>query len=89
MPDFDESIGQRVEQKAPDELNRLHSGLLDLLGTTILVCKGYLPIFKGDQTVIRDGHPMGVASEILKDILGVFDWLFEVNDPLGGIEAID
>ena len=52
MPDFDKSTGDGMEQKASDELNSLDSGLLDLLGFTIFVCKGYLPFFKGDQTVI-------------------------------------
>ncbi len=89
MPDFDKSIGQGVEQKTSDEFISLDSDLLDLLGFTIFVCKGYLTVFKGYQTVIRYGHPMGVTSEIFKDVLGVFDWVFNVNDPLVRIKTID
>lgn len=73
MADFDKSIGQRMEQKPPDELNSLDSDLLDLFGFTIFVCKGYLPVLKRDQTVIGYGHPMSVTSQIFKDVLGVFN----------------
>ena len=89
MPDFDKSIGQCMEQKTSDKLNRLDSGVSDLLGFSILVCKGYLPILKGDQRVIGYGDPMGVAAEILKHVLGAFDWFPNVNDPLVRIKAID
>ena len=82
MPDFDKSIGQRMEQKPPDKRNRLHSGLLDLFGFTILVCKGDLPILEGEQTMIGYGHPMSVAAEIFKHVFGTFNWLLKVNDPL-------
>ena len=89
MPDFDKPIGQRMEQKTSDELNRLNSSLLDLSGFTILVRKGYLPIFKGAETVIGYGNPMGVAAEIFKHILGTLNWLLKVNDPLFEIQSID
>ena len=78
-----------MEQKTFDKLNRLDIGLLDLFGFTILVCKGYLPIFKGDQTMIGYGDPMGVAAEIFKHVFGMFNWLLNVNDPLVRIKAID
>ena len=89
MADFDKSIGQCMEQKASNKLNCLDSGLLDLLGFTILVCKGDLPIFKGDQPMIGYGNPMSVSAEIFKHVFGMFNWLLEVNNPLGGIKAMD
>jgi len=89
MPDFDESTGQRMEQEPSDELNRVDSGLLDLFGFTILVCKGYPPILEGDQTMIGYGDPMGVAAEIFKDVFGTFNRLLKVDDPLFRIKAID
>ena len=89
MPDFDKSLGQAMEQKTSDKLNCLDSGLLDLLGFTILVCKGYLPIFKGYQTMIGYGDPMSVSAEIFKHVFGTFNWLLEVNDPLVRKKAID
>ena len=89
MPDFDKSIGQRMEQKTSDKLNCLDSAVLDLFGFTVLVCKGDLPIFKGDQTMIGYGDPMGVAAEIFKHVFGTFNWLLKMNDPPGRIKAID
>lgn len=89
MPDFDKSIGQLMEQKPSDKLHRLDSALLDLFGFPILVGKGNLPIFKGDQPMIGYGDPMGVAAEIFKHVFGTFNGLLNVNDPRVRIKAID
>jgi hypothetical protein len=56
MPYFDKSIGQGMEQETSDKLNRIDSGLLDLFGFTILVCKGYLSLLKADQPMIGYGN---------------------------------
>ena len=48
MPDFDKPIGQRVEQKTSDELNRVNDTVLDLSGFTIRVRESYLAVFKGE-----------------------------------------
>ena len=89
MPDFDKSIGQCMEQESPDELNRVHSGLLDLFRFTILVCKGHPAIFEADQTMIGYGDPMGVAAEIFENVFGTFNRLLKVDDPLFRIKGID
>lgn len=89
MADFDKSIGQCMKQEASDKLNRVDSDLLDLFGFTILVCEGYPPILKGDQTMIGYGDPMGVAAEIFKYVFGTFNRLLKVDDPLFRIKAID
>src|SRR5210317_2001086 len=86
MADFDKSIGQCMEQKTSDKLNRFDGGLLELLSFTVLVCKGYAGIFKGNQTIIGYGDPMRIAAEIFKHILATFDWFLSVNDPLVGIK---
>jgi hypothetical protein len=78
-----------MEQETSDELNRVHSGLLDLFGCTILVCKSYPAIFEGDQTMIGYGDPMGVGAEIFKYAFGTSNWLLKVDDPLFRIKAID
>jgi hypothetical protein len=55
MPDFDKSIGQCMEQKTPDELNRLDSGLLDLFGIVFVTClfsfPDYASAWSDDPTV--------------------------------------
>ena len=89
MPYFDKSTGQGMEQKTSNKLNRIDSGLLDLFGFTILVCKGYLSLLKADQPMIGYGNPMSVSAEILKHVFGMFNWLLEVNDPVFRIKAID
>ena len=89
MANFDKSVGQGMEQKTPDKLNRLDGGMLDMLGFSILVGKGYLPILKGEETVIGYSDPMGVAAEIFKHVFGMFDWFFNVNDPVVRIKAME
>ena len=82
MPYFDKSTGQGMEQKTSNKLNRIDSGLLDLFGFTVFVCKGDLPIFKRDQPMIGYGNSMSVSAEIFKHIFGMFNWLLEVDDPV-------
>jgi hypothetical protein len=88
MPDFDKPIGERMEQKTSDELNRLNGNLLELSGITILVGKGYLPMFKGAETVVGYRNPVGVAAEIFKYAFGTFNRFLKVDDRLFRIKAI-
>ena len=48
--------------------------------------KGDLAIGKGDQAMVGDGHAMGVAAEILQDILGATEGTFQVDHPVLSIE---
>jgi len=88
MPDFDKSIGQRMEQKSSDKFNRIDGGLLDLFGFTIHVGKGYLAVVKRFQTMVGDGHPMGVAAQIFQYLFRVFNGIFQMNDPVFGLKGI-
>ena len=48
--------------------------------------KGDLAIGKGDQAMVGDGHAMGVAAEILQDIVGATEGAFQVDHPVLSIE---
>jgi hypothetical protein len=41
-----------------------------------------LAICKGNQTVVGDGHAMGIASQILKHKLWATEGAFRIDDPI-------
>ena len=57
--------------------------LLARLVTVVLPAETDLTLRKVDQTIVGDGHPMRVTSEILEDVLGATQWWLGVNDPVG------
>src|SRR6516162_3497948 len=42
----------------------------------------FLSIGKGNQAVVRDGHTMGVAAEILHDVFGATEGALQVHHPM-------
>ena len=73
MPDAVEATRQDMEQEAADELVRCerHDSLpLRTIAAVVLVAEGDAGLVERNQTVIRDGDPVGVAREIGEDGLG-------------------
>jgi hypothetical protein len=70
VPDAHESWGKHVEQEAAQELvdRKGHQALLVAMGR-VSPAKGDLATLQGDEAVIGDGHPMGIAAEIVEDML--------------------
>src|ERR1700737_219930 len=44
--------------------------------------EGDLPLRKRDQTMVGDGHAMGVAAQIMKHIFGATEGTFRVDHPI-------
>ena len=44
--------------------------------------EGDLPLRKRDQTMVGDGHAMGVAAKILEHIFGATEGRFRVDHPI-------
>jgi len=67
----DEAFGQHVQKEATQELggNQRHLTLLAAVGV-ILPAKGNALLVEGQQTMIGDGHAMGVAAEIAQHLHG-------------------
>ena len=60
---------RHVLEEAADELHGgdgHHSGFAGI--AVIFPLEGYLTVFESQQTAVGDGHPMGVAAEILQDV---------------------
>ena len=73
-----------MEEKAADELvvrQRHLARELRFGRAIILILKRHLPVFKSGQTLVAEGDPMGVPSEILNDLLGAAEGRLGINDP--------
>ena len=77
MADTDETLGEQVQQKAPQELiERNGHQLLFIVVSRVSPTKGDLTVGQGDQAMVGDGDTVGVTAEILEHILGAAEgWL--------------
>jgi hypothetical protein len=77
VTDFNEAGWQDVEQEAADELDRIEGHDLDavvMLG--VAPAKAHLAVAKIEESAVGDGDTMGVAGQILQDMLGTAEgWL--------------
>ena len=69
MTDAHEAWGKHMEQEAAQELlhRQGHQALLVAVGG-VSPAEGNLVVLQADQTVIGDGHPVGVAAEIAENM---------------------
>ena len=83
VADAHEIIGQDVEQESPDELICFKGHDFDFgIVLSISIFEGDLALFDVDNTVIGNGHTVGVAAQVVKDLLRATEGFFGVNDPL-------
>lgn len=74
MADALKARGNHVEQKAAHELiggERHRPPALRIGGAVVLVLESHLLVLKGQQTLITQGDPVGVASEVFDDLFGL------------------
>lgn len=83
MPDMDKATRKDMEQESPQELvdGQSHQAFLILVGR-VAPAERDLTIFESNEPVIGDGDAMGVAAEILQDVLGPAKGTFGVDDPV-------
>jgi hypothetical protein len=78
-----EPSGEHVEEKAPEKLDRVQcERALPVPPLVILPTKGHCPLLTGEQSVIGDRHAMGVAGEVVENMLRACERPFGVDDPL-------
>ena len=63
---------QRLERSAPE----LASALI------VLVTKRHPAVFQSHETVIGNGHAMGITSPIRQDVLRIGEGLFGIDHPV-------
>ena len=79
-----ETPGEHVEEKAPEKFDRVQCECaLPVPPLVILPAKGHCGILTGEQPAMRDRHAMGVAGEVVENMLRACERPFGVDDPLG------
>ena len=56
-------------------------GLLTIGGTVLLVLECDLAVLHTPEAVVADGHAVGVAAQIVDDLLGAAEWRLGVDHP--------
>src|SRR5258708_19351197 len=84
VADANEAWRQHMQQESAQELvdRQRHQTLLVLV-SGIAPAKGDHAIGKGDQSMVRNRHTMGVLAEITKRVLRAAKRAFCVNPPWG------
>src|SRR5277367_6663470 len=84
MPDSVEAMWQYMEQEAADELVRgeRHDTLtLRTIAAVVLVAEGDTGLVERDQTLARDGDPVGVTRKIGEHGLGAVKRCLGIDHP--------
>ena len=90
VTDADEAFGQHVQKEAAQELGggQGHLTLLAAVGV-ILPAEGDALSFKGQQSMIGNGHAMGVATEIAQHLQGAAEGGLGVDHPVVAMETTE
>jgi len=90
MPDAHKPAGQDMEQEAANELLRLQSHQLLFVSLPIIFpAECDLAILEANQTVIGYRDPVGIAAEIIQDLLRAAERRLRVHHPLGLATALE
>jgi hypothetical protein len=83
VADEDETSGQHVLAKAAQELGcgESHDALL-ISVSTVFPSEGHVPTIEAKQTLIADGHAMGVATKVAKHAIRLPKSRFGIDDPV-------
>ena len=83
VTDFNKPGRENVPQKPADEL-RGGDGHQPLVSGPAIVpgLEGDFPLIQAHQAMVGDGHPVGVAAEVMIGVLGAAERPFGVDDPL-------
>ena len=83
MPDSDEPLRQNVQQESPDELFGRKRHFSFLIAMSIVPpTKPDVIAVKRNQSVIGDGHTMGVTPEIAENPFRTTKGRLRIDDPL-------
>ena len=55
---------------------------LPIMVSRVTPAKGNLAVRQSDEAVVGDGDAVGIAAEILQDVLGPAEGWFGVDDPI-------
>ena len=83
VADADEALREQVKQEATEKLIARdgHHFLLIVVGG-VAPAEGDLAVRQCDQAMVGDGDAVGIAAEILQDVIGPAEGWFGVDDPV-------
>jgi hypothetical protein len=87
VADANQPLRQHVDQEPPQELigRNGHHLLLAAVGV-VLPAEGDAIFLAGDEAMVGDGDAVGVAGEVVEDMLGAAEGRLGVDDPLVRVE---
>jgi hypothetical protein len=83
VADATETFRKDVKEKTADELVSIeHDHLGFVAGTIVLPAEADATILAGEEPAVCDCDAMGVAPQIVEDLLWPCEWAFGVDDPV-------
>ena len=89
MMDSHKALGQRMEHKASDKFYSIYIFNKGRICFPVFVEKPDTVIFQSNESIVRDGHPMGVAAQIVEYVLGLIDGFADIDHPPVVIATVD
>jgi hypothetical protein len=90
VADLHEAGGQDVEEETTDKFYCFQSHHFEAFAILRVPPAKADPIFdEADQSAVRDGHTVGIASQIFEHVVGACQGRFGIDDPLGLAELIE
>ena len=100
VADAVEVAGQDMEQEASDELlggkgHGLEAVVMAVVApaeadlSVVAPAEADLSVVDGEEAVVGDGDAVGVAAEVVEDLLGTGEGPLGVDDPLGPAEGLE
>lgn len=72
-----------MKQEAADELLGVERlGFEPILIPSVPVSESDLTVFRADDAVVGDSYPMGVAAQVIEDLLWGSEGFFRIDDPV-------
>jgi len=83
VADATEAFRKDVKEKTTDELVGMeHDRLGFVASTVVLPAEADATILTGEEPAVCDCDAMGVAPQIIEDLLWPCEWAFGIDDPL-------
>jgi hypothetical protein len=88
MTDADEAMRDDVQEEATDELVSVKGALFELVVVaSVSVEESDLAVVDIEDAMVGDGDAVGVASQVVEDLVRATEGRLGVDDPVDGIEA--
>jgi hypothetical protein len=93
VPQPVEPVRRDVEHQPPQEFDGVQGQRAQAMATLVILgAEGHLAVLQGHETMVGNGHTVGIAGQVLQDMPRVWEGFFGVDHPLlivqGGEELL-